>query len=144
MPSLLQKVQPKNINVASDDTVNYYNKRIGDDGLQSLEIRIAHAKEQAEEYTEKYLSANGELLRKGIETKMKEIEILLNDLETQKAELELERGLELKKEHIVAFLTNISHFDPKDITVQQDIIENLVAKVFIMKDGEIVVARKLW
>ena len=45
---------------------------------------------------------------------MAEYEVLLNDLETQKAQLELERGYRLTREDLLAFIEEILKSDVND------------------------------
>ncbi|MCI9032290.1 MAG: hypothetical protein HFK09_07245 [Clostridia bacterium] len=71
----------KNAEKAANDTIAYYERRTGDDGMKSIETRIAKAQQEIEDLTNAFIEARNALLRANIEKKMNEYEILLNDLQ---------------------------------------------------------------
>lgn len=78
------------------------------------------------------------LLQNSIETKMAEYEVLLNDLETQKAQLELERGYKLTKKDLLVFIEELLKGDVNDKDYQKQIIDHLVSQVFVSDDNTVV------
>ena len=66
---------------------------------------------------------------------MAEYEILLKDLQAEKAQIELERGMKLTKEHILGYVAMLLKGDPNDKEYQRQIIDNLVHKVYIYDDS---------
>lgn len=70
--------------------------------------------------------------------KIKIYEVLLNDLETQKAQLELERGYRLTREDLLAFIEEILKGDVNDKNYQKQHIDHLVSQVFVSDDDTIV------
>ena len=62
---------------------------------------------------------------------MSELEILLNDLSLQKTQIELERGLKITKQHILAFVAILLAGDENDKEYQRKIIDNLISMVYI-------------
>lgn len=68
--------------------------------------------------TDSFVKAKSVLLQNSIEKKMAEYEVLLNDLETQKAQLELERGYRITREDLLAFIEEILKGDVNDKNYQ--------------------------
>ena len=124
----------KNVSIAAQDTVNYYEQRTGDDGMRSIDARIAYVNNEVEELTNSFILARNDLLRTGIERKMGEQEILLKDLYALKAQIELERGMKITKEKIIDFIALLLRGDPSDKDYQKKIIDNLVHKVYVYDD----------
>ncbi len=69
---------------------------------------------------------------------MAEYEVLLNDLETQKAQLELERGYKLTKKDLLVFIEELLKGDVNDKDYQKQIIDHLVSQVFVSDDNTVV------
>ena len=122
------------VSKAADDVLNYYEQRTGDDGMKSIDTRIAHAQNEVEQMTNAYIMAKNDLLRANIEKKMNELEVYLQDLNKQKAQIRLERGLRITKPQILEFVAELIKGDPNDKTFQRRIIDKLVYKVYI-SDG---------
>ena len=124
----------ENAELVAQDTINYYEKRTGEDSLRSIEARIRHAQNEAEQLTNAFILARNDMLRANIERKMQEIEILIKDLSASKAQIELERGKKFTKEKIVDFISEMLKGDPADKEYQKTLIDNLVYKVFVYDD----------
>ena len=69
---------------------------------------------------------------------MAEYEVLLNDLETQKAQLEIERGYKITKQDLLTFIEEILKGDVNDKDYQKQIIDHLVSQVFVSDDNTVV------
>ncbi len=69
---------------------------------------------------------------------MAEYEILLSGLETQKVQLELERGYRITKKDLLAFIEELLKGDVNDKEYQKQIINHLVSQVFVSDDDTIV------
>ena len=124
----------ENAEIAAQDTINYYEKRTGEDSLRSIEARIRHAQDEAAQLTNAFILARNDMLRANIEKKMQEIEILIKDLSASKAQIELERGEKQTKEKIIDFIAEMLKGDPNDKEYQKLLIDNLVYKVFVYDD----------
>ena len=124
----------ENAELAAQDTINYYEKRTGEDSLRSIEARIRHEKDEAEQLTNAFILARNDMLRAHIERKMQEIEILIKDLSASKAQIELERGKRFTKDTIIDFIAEMLKGDPADKEYQKTLIDNLVYKVFVYDD----------
>lgn len=122
---------------AANDTIAYYEKRTGDDGLKSIETRIAQAQAQVEELTNAFIEAKSPLLRAGIEKKMSDYEIMLADLQKSKAQILLERGRKVTAKDILLFIADLLKGNPADKDYQRKIIDNLVFAVYIYDDERI-------
>lgn len=122
---------------AANDTIAYYEKRTGDDGLKSIETRIAQAQAQVEDLTNAFIEAKSPLLRAGIEKKMSEYEILLADLQKHKAQILLERGRRFTAKDILTFVADLLKGNPADKDYQKKIIDNLVFMVYVYDDERI-------
>lgn len=127
----------ENAELAAQDTVNHYERRTGESSLRSIEARIRHAQDEAEELTNAFILARNDMLRANIEKKMQEIEILIKDLSASKAQIELERDRKITKEKILDFIAEMLKDNPSDKAYQKLLIDNLVYKVFVY-DKEIV------
>ena len=124
----------ENAEIVAQDTINYYEQRTGEDSLRSIEARIRHAQDEAEQLTNAFILARNDMLRANIEKKMQEIEILIKDLSASKAQIELERGKKFTKEKIVDFIAEMMQGNPADKEYQKQLIDNLVYKVFVYDD----------
>ncbi len=69
---------------------------------------------------------------------MEEYERLLNDLYSQQAKLELERGYKLTKKDLLDFIALLLKGDKSDKDYQKKIIDNLVSQVYISDDDTVV------
>lgn len=127
-------MQPENAQRVAVDTINYYEQRTGDDGLKSIDARIANINREVETMTNAFIHAQSELLQLTIEKKMREQEILLADLQQQKAQIMHERGQRLTVDKILDFITNLVQGDPNDKEYQRLLIDNLVSRIYIFDD----------
>ena len=125
---------PKNADISATDTINFYEERTNNDGLRSIEVRITNARNEVENMANAFILAKSDLLRASIETKMTDLETLLDDLQMQKSQLELERGFKITKKQILDFIADILQGNEKDKEYQRKVIDNLVKKVYI-SDG---------
>ena len=125
---------PKNAEIAVRDTLRYYDQRTGTETIKSLETRIANARKDIEEMTTAFIEAKNNLLRATIEKRMNEYETLIDDLESQKAQLERERGLRVTEKDLLAFIAELLKGNPADKEYQRKVIDNLVYKVFVADD----------
>ena len=69
---------------------------------------------------------------------MAEYEILLDNLETQKVQLELERGYRISKKDLLDFIDELLKGDVNDKDYQKQIIDHLVSQVFVSDDDTVV------
>ena len=125
----------KNAETAVDDVLKYYEKRTDEITLKSITAKIAQIKKEASELTEAFVKAKSELLQRNIETKMTEYEVLLNDLEAQKAQLELERSYKITRQDLLVFIEELLKGDVNDKAYQKQIIDHLVSQVFVSDDN---------
>lgn len=126
--------QPENAQRVAVDTINYYEQRTGDDGLKSIDARIVNINREVETMTNAFIHAQSELLQLTIEKKMREQEILLADLQKQKAQIMHERGQRLTVDKILDFITKLVQGNPDDKEYQRLLIDNLVLRVYIFDD----------
>ncbi len=124
----------ENLEYILETVINYYNKRTDIKNIKSIETQMANIRIEIDNMANAFINAKSKMLRDSIEKKMAEREQLYIDLETQHDMLELERGYEVKKETIFAFVQDLIDGDIYDKQFQRKIIENLVAKVYIYDD----------
>ncbi|MDR0696108.1 MAG: recombinase family protein [Christensenellaceae bacterium] len=129
---------PKNAEKAVKDTLAYYESRMGEDSIKSVETKIAKTRIEVEELADSFVKAKSALLRETIEKKMTEYETLLDDLLTQKSKLELERGYKLTAKDLQDFIAELLQGDLNDKEYQKFLIDNLVDKVVVSDDDTIV------
>ena len=129
---------PENAETAVNDVLAYYDKRTDEQNLKSITAKIAKIRQEVSELTDAFVKAKSVLLQNSIETKMAEYEVLLNDLETQKAQLELERGYKLTKKDLLVFIEELLKGDVNDKDYQKQIIDHLVSQIFVSDDNTVV------
>ena len=128
----------KNAQIAVDTVFAYYEKRTEENGIKSINAKIANIQAEAEKLTDAFINAKTQLLRNKIEAKMAEYEILLDNLETQKVQLELERGYCISKKDLLDFIEELLKGDVNDKDYQKQIIDHLVSQVFVSDDNTVV------
>lgn len=124
----------KNAEKAARETIAYYERRTGDDGLKSIETRIQQAQTKVDDLTNAFIEAKSPLLRANIERKMTDYEKLLADLQATKSRILLERGHQFTIKDILAFIAELLKGNPTDKAYQKQIIDNLVFMVYIYDD----------
>ena len=129
---------PQNADIAVDDVLAYYDQRTDEQNLKSVNAKIAQVHKEVVQLADAFVKAKSALLQNSIEDKMSEYEVLLNDLETQKAQLELERGYRLTKQDLLTFIQEILKGDINDKDYQEQIIDHLVSQVFVSDDDTVV------
>ena len=125
---------PKNLDVIITDTLKHQEQRTSDDGIKSIDTKIQHMTKQIEDWTRSYVTATSEMLKANIERQIMDYEIILKDLSTQKAELELDRGKQATREDMTALVQELIKGDPNDKAFRKQLIDVLVSKVFLYDD----------
>lgn len=120
-----------NLDIIVKDVLNYYDQRTDETQIKSIRKRISLIKEEADEAANAFISAKSQLLKDRIEKRMQECELLINDLENQKIQLELERGRRLTADDIKEFANMILKGDLNDIEFKRRLIDNLVYRVYV-------------
>ena len=128
----------KNAQIAVNTVFAYYEKRTEENGIKSINAKIANVQAEAEKLTDAFINAKTQLLRNKIEAKMAEYEILLDNLEMQKVQLELERGYRISKKDLLDFIEELLKGDVNDKDYQKQIIDHLVSQVFVSDDNTVV------
>ena len=128
----------KNAQAAVDAVFTYYEQRTEENGIKAISAKIANIQAEAEKLTDAFINAKTKLLKDKIETKMAEYEILLDNLETQKVQLELERGYRISKKDLLDFIDELLKGDVNDKDYQKQIIDHLVSQVFVSDDDTVV------
>ena len=121
----------KNAKVAVKDTLAYYDRRTGIDNIKSLESKIAKVQKDIDEMTTAFIEAKNALLRANIEKRMNDYQKLIEDLQSQKKQLERERGKQYTEKDLLEFIADLLKGDPADKEYQKELIDNLVIKVFV-------------
>ena len=127
-----------NTEIIVSDVLNYYEKRTDEQNLKSVRLKIANLRKDADQLADAFVKAKSELLRESIEKRMREYELLLDDLCSQKAQLELERGYSLTKNDLLDFIAELLKGDIHDKEYQRKIIDHLVSQVFVSDDHTVV------
>ncbi|MCL2556151.1 MAG: recombinase family protein [Firmicutes bacterium] len=130
--------KPENLNKLADDLMDYQEQRLGGDGLRSLEVRINKTQQEVEELADAFVKAKSSLLQNTIEKKMNDFEMLLDDLQTQKHKLELERGKRITKTDIIDCIADLLQGDTNHLDYRRKIIDNLISVIYISDNGLIV------
>ena len=128
----------QNVDIVVTDVLNYYEKRTDKSNLKSIQIKIDKIKKDVDDLADAFVKAKSKLLQDTIEKKMIEYEALLNDLSSQQAKLELERGYRITKKDLIEFIAELLKGNKNDKDYQRKIIDHLVSQVYI-SDNETVV-----
>ena len=128
----------KNAEIVVDDVISYYDKKVDENALRSIAAKINSTKKEVEKLADAFVNSNSTLLRNTIEKKMSDFEVLLNDLYTQQAQLELERGYRIVRKDLLDFIDNLIKCDKDNKEYQKLVIDHLVTQV-IVSDGHTVV-----
>ena len=128
----------ENAETAVNDVLAYYDKRTDEQNIKSITAKISSIRKEVSKLTDAYINVKSALLRNSIEDKMAEYEVLLNDLETQKAQLEIERGYKITKQDLLTFIEEILKGDVSDKDYQTQIIDHLVSQVFVSDDNTVI------
>jgi len=124
---------------AVDDCMKHQDQRTSDDGLKSIDTRLANANADIEQMTNAFIMAKNDTLRATIEKKMGEMEIYIKDLNKQKAQLKLERSHKLNKQQVIDYVKELVKGDLDDKAFQKRMIDRFVVKVYI-DDGDFFVS----
>ncbi|MDE6946345.1 MAG: recombinase family protein [Anaeroplasmataceae bacterium] len=127
----------QNAAVAVDDVLNYYEKRTDSVNIKAIATKISNAEKEIGKLTDAFVNANNALLRKNIEIKMAEYEILLKDLSAQKSQLELERGRKVNRKDLLDYIEVLIKGDREDKEYQKRIIDYLVTQVVVFDDNAV-------
>ncbi len=128
----------ENANVAIRDALNHFEKKTDEVNIKSITTKIANINKESIKLTDTFVKAKSDLLRNNIEIKMNEYEKLLEDLQFEKAQLELERGYKITPKDLLEFIDDLLKGDIHDKRYQKLIIDNLVTQVFVSDDNTIV------
>ncbi len=110
---------PENAELAASDTIRYYENRIGEESLKSIETRIASIRKEVEQQADAFVKAKSSLLQAAIEEKMQSYEMLLDDLTKEQAKLLIEKGNVLTKQEILDFIAELLNGNPNDKEYQR-------------------------
>lgn len=127
----------QNAEVAVDDVLNYYDKRTDLANIKAISTKIANIEKEAVKLTEAYINTDNAFIRKNIEIKMAEYEILLKDLSAQKSQLELERGRKVNRKDLLDYIEVLIKGDREDKEYQKRIIDYLVTQVVVFDDNAV-------
>ena len=125
---------PCNLNYAVNCVLSHYENRTNANAIKGIETKIANCEKDMRDTTTAYIQAvatQNELLAKGCETRMKELNTLLQDLKNQEIQLETERGLQFTRQEIIDFITEFTNGNPTDKAFQKRMIDNLVNCVYV-------------
>ena len=128
----------ENAETAVNDVLAYYDKRTDEQNIKSITAKISSIRKEVSKLTDAYINAKSALLRNSSEEKMAEYEVLLNDLEMQKAQHEIERGHKITKQDLLTFIEEILKGDVNDKDYQKQIIDHLVSQVFVSDDNTVI------
>ncbi|MCL2751444.1 MAG: recombinase family protein [Firmicutes bacterium] len=129
---------PKFLNKLADDLIAYQDRKTGEGEIKAVETRIAVAKKQIDDALNSMIAAESVATKKLLDRKINELSVLVDELETQKAELRLERGLPLTRQDIFDFIAEFTDGDPTDKEFQKTIIDNLVVTVYAYDDQSVI------
>lgn len=129
---------PKFLNRLINDLIAYHDRKTGAAEIKAIETNIANAKKQIDEALNSMIAAESVATKKLLDRKINDLSILIEDLETQKAGLELERGLPITRQSILDFISEFTDGDPTDKEFQKTIIDNLVVNVYAYDDESII------
>ncbi len=132
--------KPSIVENIADKLLAHYNERTDDTAIKSVTAQIQHTESQIETTTNAFISAvaiKNDLLMKNCDTKIKELEILLNDLKAQHTQLLFERGKERTKQDVIAFVKEVitKSAEQDEQEFYQQMIDTLLKAVYASNNG---------
>lgn len=124
----------RRVGVIADDVIAYYEERTNDGEIKRLAAERVRVQREIDNAVNLLVSGVSPEVVKALDTKIVELKTLLNDLSERQAMLELERGLKVTREDIVAFVEEFIKGDLHDKDFQKRIIDNLVRAMYIYDD----------
>ena len=130
---------PKRADYIAGEVVAYFDKKTGNGEIKSIETKIAQTKKQMDDTLEAMIAAASITTKQLLDRKIHDLGIMVEDLETQRALLELERGIRITKKDIISFISEIIRsIDLTDKNDQEKIISNLVNSVYLYDDKVVI------
>ena len=131
---------PNTVENIASKLIAYYNQRTDETAIKSVTAQIQHTETQIETTTNAFIQAvtlKNEMLQKNCDTKIKELETLLNDLKAQHTQLLFERGKERTKQDVIAFVKEVitQSAEQDEQEFYQHMIDALLRAVFAKNNG---------
>lgn len=125
---------PLRISIIADDVIAYYEARIDNAELKRVTAEKIKVQKEIDNAVNAMISTSNTATHKILDKKIAELSTLLDDLSLHQSKLELERGLKITKNDIIAFINEFTEGNLHDKNFQKRIIDNLVNAFYIYDD----------
>ena len=129
---------PKRINKMVDDLLAHHERKTGESEIKAVESRIAHTKKLIDDTVNTMIVTENIATKRILDKKIAEYSQLVDDLETQKVSLQIERGMPVNRKLIQDFIAEFTDGDPTDKDFQKALIDNLVTAVYVYDDQSVI------
>ena len=125
---------PRRVALIADDVIAYYESRTDTSEIKRITDERTRIQKEIDNAVNLMVSGVSPEVVKTLDKKIVELTAQLNDLTEYQAKLELERGLQVRREDIIAFVAEFIRGDLHDKDFQKRIIDNLVNAMYIYDD----------
>ena len=125
---------PRRVRVIADDVIKYYESRTSQTEIKRVTAERSRVQKEIDNAVNLMVSGVDAAVVKVLNDKIVELSTLLADLTEQQSKLELEAGLKITRDDIVAFVAEYVKGDPHDPEFQKRIIDNLVRAIYLYDD----------
>lgn len=125
---------PRRVRVIADDVIKYYESRTSQSEIKRVTAERSRVQKEIDNAVNLMVSGVDAAVVKVLNDKIVELSTLLDDLTEQQSKLELEAGLKITRDDIVAFVAEYVKGDPHDPEFQKRIIDNLVRAIYLYDD----------
>lgn len=129
---------PRRVEIIASDVIAYYDARTDSGEITRLAGERSRIQKEIDNAVNLMISGVSPEVVKTLDKKIVELTVQLNDLSEHQAKLELERGLRVRKEDIIAFVAEFVRGELHDKAFQKRIIDNLVNAMYIYDDKVVI------
>lgn len=125
---------PHRVALIADDVISYYEARTDTSEIRHITVECTRIQKEIDNAVNLMVSGVSPEVVKTLDKKIVELTAQLNDLTAYQAKLELERGLQVRREDIIKFVEEFIKGNPHDKEFQKRIIDNLVNAMYVYDD----------
>ena len=129
---------PRRVDIIADDVIKYYQSRTDTSEIKRITAERTKTKREIDNAVNLMISGVDAATVRVLDTKIKELTALLADLDNHQAKLELEQGLKVTKQDIIAFVAEFIRGDLHNKDFQKRIIDNLINAMYIYDERVVI------
>lgn len=132
--AVLYLSDPRRVALIADDVIAYHESRTDTSEIRRISNECTRIQKEIDNAVNLMISGVSPDVVKTLDKKIVELTAQMNDLSEYQAKLELERGLQVRKEDIIEFVSEFIKGELHDKDFQKRIIDNLVNAMYIYDD----------